>query len=598
MVKVFTQFFGYEHLASLSTPNVEDTHLRGLRNWFLQKDSAQKPLRSSDDLVVIYYSGHGDRAYDKDLRLVAKETGPADLLSTGIDPRDLLRGWIDSPVRHIWLILDVCHSGAVMDGLPEITKHLESGLEVQQTAGRSFQVFATCRSRQSAVFQSFAEGLRKTVSTIQKSDFGGGDGFHLESLLNQMQVHAPAQRFQYYRSGEIAPAFLPYASWKNKAFAEGADHATDAGLHEADLQPLIQILDTLQDSGWPPSWFFRLLPDELRLQQLGKVFAFKDNKEFVYWFCGLPYEGGTRICPLTVLAFRALLASTGIVSTPAWLTDIARWRGADLNECRDLASQEEEKYQTHARQYDVRIKLIGVYHLDAAGSGASDKVDYEIWHDFEDSHGKMILPLDQWTGIPPDDKNLGHHLEVFAANCPEGKSPVFQVTLPIDLLNVAVESIPVEDGSEKKPLGTVYSVILTASERDFKMQYSESRNRRHRKRSTFWQGGAETLEYEELKATEPLPSFEGRHVIATLSGFEISVIRHAINEGLPVILWSRAPGTPPPLAAPWTSWHKKLAGARREMAPPGMVLIWDDPVSGLRHLPAQTRLRVPPRRPN
>lgn len=73
--------------------------------------------RRPDDLIVLYFSGHGVKDGDGRLYLAARNTSPDLLRSTGV-PATLLHDLMeDTRARSQVLILDCCHSGAFGRGL-------------------------------------------------------------------------------------------------------------------------------------------------------------------------------------------------------------------------------------------------------------------------------------------------------------------------------------------------------------------------------------------------------------------------------------------------------------------------------------------------
>src|SRR5688572_11047855 len=65
-----------------------------------------------DDLVLVYFSGHGVRDQNGRLHFVAADTDPATLPATGVAARYLLDLAQDSAARRQIVVLDCCFSGA------------------------------------------------------------------------------------------------------------------------------------------------------------------------------------------------------------------------------------------------------------------------------------------------------------------------------------------------------------------------------------------------------------------------------------------------------------------------------------------------------
>lgn len=103
---------GFDHVTTLI--NESDANVRlGIEDFFTDK----KP----DDLLVMYFSGHGVRDEEGKLYLAVNNTRPNRLLATAI-PAEFVTNLMDrSRSRRQVLILDCCHSGAFAQGAKAVT---------------------------------------------------------------------------------------------------------------------------------------------------------------------------------------------------------------------------------------------------------------------------------------------------------------------------------------------------------------------------------------------------------------------------------------------------------------------------------------------
>jgi hypothetical protein len=69
--------------------------------------------KSSDDVLLVYFSGHGLLDEDGDLYLSAANTDKANVAATGLRASDVLRRMQLSGARQRALVLDCCYSGAI-----------------------------------------------------------------------------------------------------------------------------------------------------------------------------------------------------------------------------------------------------------------------------------------------------------------------------------------------------------------------------------------------------------------------------------------------------------------------------------------------------
>src|SRR5262249_543956 len=81
---------------------------------------------ASDDLILIYYSGHGKLDDDGNLYLATKNTDVEALPPTSVSMLDVKKYAQDSPAAKVVIILDCCFSGAV--------KHLYKGEAADQVS--------------------------------------------------------------------------------------------------------------------------------------------------------------------------------------------------------------------------------------------------------------------------------------------------------------------------------------------------------------------------------------------------------------------------------------------------------------------------------
>ena len=103
---------GFDHVTTLI--NESDANVRlGIEDFFTDK----KP----DDLLVMYFSGHGVRDEEGKLYLAVNNTRPNRLLATAV-PAEFITSLMDrSRSKRQVLILDCCHSGAFAQGAKAVT---------------------------------------------------------------------------------------------------------------------------------------------------------------------------------------------------------------------------------------------------------------------------------------------------------------------------------------------------------------------------------------------------------------------------------------------------------------------------------------------
>jgi hypothetical protein len=89
----------------------------------LPNDKDKDKDQVSDDVAVIFFSGHGDRDDKGDFYLMSVDANPKDMARTAVAGAELKKKLAALPYRHVTLLLDACHSGAI--GTDDLTRDLK-----------------------------------------------------------------------------------------------------------------------------------------------------------------------------------------------------------------------------------------------------------------------------------------------------------------------------------------------------------------------------------------------------------------------------------------------------------------------------------------
>lgn len=111
----------------------------------------------SDDVVLVYFSGHGKLDVNGGLSLVANDTQIETLESTSVAMADVFRYIHNSSSRQVILILDCCYSGA-------------AGAEIAR--GDPREALAVAAKDQSGIFMITASGENQVAQERMQDDFG------------------------------------------------------------------------------------------------------------------------------------------------------------------------------------------------------------------------------------------------------------------------------------------------------------------------------------------------------------------------------------------------------------------------------------------
>jgi hypothetical protein len=200
MVKLFVDDLGYTQ--ALTDLSLNPTHAdlrRGLSRWLRDKE------RRPEDIVVIYYAGHGDVEGDRHY-LYTHDSEQMFLLDSALPSEDLARMLIDSPVQQLLVILDTCYAGEGIGRFAGLFHQLSAPFKVDDNKAAGIYLIAAVGPKQEAtgIFaQAFVEAVRhpaesyagptqpylslESVIGVVKSKLkeGGGERAELSSARTQ-----------------------------------------------------------------------------------------------------------------------------------------------------------------------------------------------------------------------------------------------------------------------------------------------------------------------------------------------------------------------------------------------------------------------------
>ncbi|WP_282701985.1 caspase family protein [Streptomyces sp. CC219B] len=146
---------GYEEGDRLHNPTADGLR-RGLADWARRADR-------SEDVVVLYYTGHGERD-DKGHFLMCRDSESGQLRSSAVESERMVEILAENGLTRILLILDTCYAGqGAVDALRALAGSLASPAV---DAGRmtDFSYIAAARPQDLATDGAFATALRDAVA--------------------------------------------------------------------------------------------------------------------------------------------------------------------------------------------------------------------------------------------------------------------------------------------------------------------------------------------------------------------------------------------------------------------------------------------------
>ncbi|MGX1887831.1 caspase family protein [Streptomyces sp. NPDC055287] len=156
---LFCSSLGYQRILPELGADPSSSRFRELlSDWLASQE------RTSTDLLVVYYSGHGATGLDRRHYLLSRDSKPSNLVGTAIPTEDLIRMFAGSPVQHALIILDACYSGAGAEDLVAAMRSISGTRGMHEGVGSGLWYVAATRAKEEAVQHAFASALAQAVA--------------------------------------------------------------------------------------------------------------------------------------------------------------------------------------------------------------------------------------------------------------------------------------------------------------------------------------------------------------------------------------------------------------------------------------------------
>jgi Caspase domain/vWA-MoxR associated protein C-terminal domain len=577
VIALLTRDFGYERvLPDLSiNPKKDDIHIKFAR-WL------QEQNRRETDIVIFYYSGHGESILGDRHYLLLEDTDPNLIGQTALATEDLVRPLNNDGIRiaQILYIIDTCFS---QSGAGEVAKFAANAIQQYRThkeTNIAIHTIAACRAKQTAKEGVFSQVLEKVLNDFcnQSRD----RYISPEKIVDKINKQIPdstKQNVVYGLTGyeKTVAEFFPIIPKTVLTWEEKRIELTNELLNE--LQRLSKKLFFINSFLLSSKFFEEFILNDLDLkEQLKKL----SSKPVIEGIC--PLIACSEWCRMRLLENDRLDPSIGVIE--AWQSEVVRYReNADLDKIQSEVRKSWEKFKELIKQEDLRlqIEIEPDKYNDTGRVLNSFHLSMNLWI------RNQRLPLGRFAEnekIELKNSDIKSCLEnnMFLANLihkaryslPDRVRLDIEFFLPTSFLKDPLEEIQFKRGQKLKSLGYEYPIFINSFDRYFDEDFREIRDEIEDIKRSLWDNGGD-LDGKYYRGMEPS--------IADLE---------EIVESLPIAVWSRNVSEPIGSGdlnvSEWKDWPHKIRDLRRNKQK--IALFWDDlyPKPSRRSRPLNTRV--------
>jgi len=581
VVNLFTQNFGYKQVLTNLQLNPNKNALEEeFSKWLRDKE------RSNRDIVIFYYSGHGEYYHNDRHYLLMEDTDPKNLPGKSLPVEDLVR-----PLNHpevkigaILYILDTCYSGHGTANIIKFTSEVIQNHQPIAGANIGVHTIAVCRAKDTAQENVFSSALEQVIRSWK-----GNHSIHPDEIVECINEKVDTQNASYQcagteTSGKLFFPFVPKTllTWEEKRHEFGEKLLC---ILSKELEKSLFFINAFILSSIINEDF---VLDKLALKEQLKKLAIKPVSE--------------GICPLIACAewcrFEFLEQSRNDENLQNLVTEIENWQhevityreGVDLSKIEADRTSRYNNLQAKIQSGNLRIQIeiepqrdtknntglsTGLYILNMNLWIASQKFPFGRFAE------NVVLELqnDSLEECLKKEDILSNWIRKARYNSfTKSKKPTIEVFLPLSFYQESLEKICFQSGRSRKELGMEYPIFINSFERYFDEDFREIRDEIYQKKQELW-GNSQNLASVKVYYNGKKPDLE------------------EIEEDKVIAVWSRCPeqslteGKEIKISD-WKTWPEKIHNLRKQNEDLKVTLFWDDlyPKPSRRCRPLNTRV--------
>ncbi|MBR8832696.1 MAG: caspase family protein [Stigonema ocellatum SAG 48.90 = DSM 106950] len=579
IVDLFTEKFGYKRvLINVGLNPQKETLITKFADWLQDEE------RCETDIVIFYYSGHGEYIQGDRHYLVMEDTDPQKLAQTSLPTEDLVRPLINEGVKisQILYIIDTCYSQSGAGNITEFASQVIQQFRPIKGPNISVHTIAACRAKDTAEEGVFSNALKEILENWSLTELNGG-WIDLTKLVEKINKRISNKRVVSNHVGtEDTTKFLPilprtWQTWEQKR-----------------LNLIEQLLSILNERPHDSLYFVNsfLLSGSFVKEFIGNLFeefVLNDQtlRENLTDFAIKPVV--KEICVLIACSewcrhrFRDAEAQMSLANKiETWQEEVLKYRkGVDLNKIKKVVRDSYDEFKKLIGKKDLRIQIqISTEKDEENGTGLDTGaflLNMNLWVEKKNLplalyavNKRLVLENNQYTESESDrlyiclKDVLPELIHKARYSLPTRVKLKIVFFLPFDYFNTSLDKITFNHGRNSKELGKEYPLFINSFERHFDKGFYTVRDEIDEKKDTLWKDNRNlTSEYYYIGTVPSSSDLEN------------------IEACFPIAVWSRNKEKPlvegeDLTISEWKNWPHKIHDLRKQDTDRELTLFWDD----------------------